>query len=263
MALTATATSTLRKKVERSLGMSEPVLIVKSPDKSNIRFSCLETKKKMHRALFSAILDEIRLMRTNLPRIIIYCKNKTHCGELYTLFETSLGDQFTEPIGASHRIAEARMVDMFFTGTHPSVKNTIIENFTKPSPLRIVISTIAFGMGVDTPDVRLVVHLGASNDIESYVQEVGRVGRDGDTSYAILFHSSKLLANCSENMISYARNDRKCRRDLLFRDFDMYDRSEENIGCLCCDVCLKSCECDQCETSLKHHYSFLPKFFGL
>ena len=60
MALTATATSTMRIKVERRLGMSDPVLIVKSPDKSNVLYSCLELTKKLQWALFTAIVNEIR-----------------------------------------------------------------------------------------------------------------------------------------------------------------------------------------------------------
>lgn len=197
------------------------------------------------------------LKRTNLPRIIIYCKNKADCGEFYSFFETNLGEDFTEHIGASHR---TRLVEMFFTGTNEAVKSSIIENFTKPSPLRIVISTIAFGMGIDTPDVRLIIHFGASSNIESYVQEVGRAGRDGKTSFALLCYTKQFLQHCSDSMVNYAKNNTKCRRDLLFSDFDMYHHSEINTGCLCCNVCLKNCACKQCQTLYEQEYSFLFNF---
>ncbi len=61
-----------------------------------------------------------------------------------------------------------------------------MEQFTKPSQLRIVIATIAFGMGIDCPDVQSIIHLGPSDDLESYIQETGRAGRDGQTAYAKL-----------------------------------------------------------------------------
>ena len=64
------------------------------------------------------------------------------------------------------------------------------HEFSKPDgTLRIIIGTIAFGMGLDCPDLRQVFHWGASNDIESYIQETGRSERDGFTSNAVVFHS--------------------------------------------------------------------------
>ena len=78
-----------------------------------------------------------------------------------------MGPTFTEPPGASQYISECRLVDMFFTGTDLTVKEKIIHNFTRSSNLRIVISTIAFGMGIDCPDVRMIVHLGAPDCVET------------------------------------------------------------------------------------------------
>lgn len=95
---------------------------------------------------------------------------------------------------------------MFFKGTYSDVKAQIISNFTKSSPLRIVIATVAFGMGVDCTDVGLIVHLGAPEDVEMYVQQVGRAGRDGEDSYAVLLNSPKLQVNCSPLMINYVNN---------------------------------------------------------
>ena len=73
--------------------------------------------------------------------------------------------------------------------TDEDIKSQIVESFTRSSCLRIICATVAFGMGVNCPDVREVVHLGPPNDIESYesyIQETSRAGRDGLPSKAVL-----------------------------------------------------------------------------
>ena len=70
---------------------------------------------------------------------------------------------------------------MFFTRTDLAVKEKIIQKFTRSSNLRIVISTIAFGMGIDCPDAHMIVHLGEPDCVDTYVQQVGRaVEMDSD-----------------------------------------------------------------------------------
>ena len=209
MALTATATSKLRKEVQLQLGMIDPVTIVRSPDKVNIRYANLCIKGKIENA-FKEIVAELCIKRTSLPRIIVYCKNKADCGTLYTYFQKNMGNDFTDPPGTSDKIVECQLVDMFFTGTESDVKSRIVANFTKPSPLRIVIATTAFGLGIDCPDVRLVIHLGAPSDLESYVQGVGRAGQDNIDSYAVLLHSKKLLVNSSASMVNFALATNVC-----------------------------------------------------
>ena len=78
------------------------------------------------------------------------------------------------------------MVDMYTSSTDPEVKELIIEQFSKNQNPRILIATVAYGMGIDCKDVRQVIHFGSPMDIESYVQETGRAGRDGLPALALL-----------------------------------------------------------------------------
>ena len=67
-----------------------------------------------------------------------------------------------------------RLVDMFHSCTESCIKEKIIEAFSTPSsPLRLVIATVAFGMGIDVPDIRSIVHFGSCEDTEAYVQAIG------------------------------------------------------------------------------------------
>ena len=163
-----------------------------------------------------------------------------------------LGPQFTEPPGAP----DLSQVDMYTHCTHQSVKDTILARFTSASNLRVVVATIAFGMGIDCQDVRQIIHWGVPEDEEMYVQETGRAGRDGLMSCALLFHGRGDLGKkrTSELMRQYCTNPYQlCRKSILFSDFDGCENIA-SMGCHCCDICKKNCGCQQCEQVLAPFY---------
>lgn len=77
--------------------------------------------------------------------------------------------------------------EIYHAGIALSKRRNVLDDFIKDR-LKIIVATVAFGMGIDKPDVRCVIHYGASKNIESYYQEVGRAGRDGIQSKAVTFH---------------------------------------------------------------------------
>ena len=245
MALTATATNTTQKTIERILAMKNTTIIAMSPDKTNLRYS-VQTFTGISNAFYQ-VVQELRIKRMLFERMIIFCNTKLDCPRIFSYFRLVMGPEITEPIGASFDLVDRRLVDMYFAGTDDDIRKRILNNFTTKSPLRIVIATIAFGLGVDCPDTHVIVHVGPPSDIESYVQQVGRAGRDGSESFAFLLTSAKLETHCDKQMLNYLHNNNKtCRRDLLYNDFNMYTHSRVNNGCNCCDTCLASCECNLC-----------------
>lgn len=101
--------------------------------------------------------------------------------------------------------------------------------------------TIAFGMGVDIPDIRHVIHYGPATDINDYFQESGRAGRDSANSFAILYiYPGSLVGRVSFAMKQYCRSH-ECRRRELLRYFSF--ASFRPVDHTCCDVCGSQCSC--------------------
>ena len=101
-----------------------------------------------------------------MPRIIIYGQSYGICADIYLFFQEKLRYAFTDPIDAPD-ISMFRLVDMFTSVTDQHQKDKIVESYTRESQLRIVIATVAFGMGIDCPDVRQVIHVGMPGTITS------------------------------------------------------------------------------------------------
>ena len=89
-----------------------------------------------------------------------------------------------------------------------------------------MIATIAFGMGIDCPDVHRIIHWGPPSDVESYIQETGRAGRDGKTVQAQLYFSKRDISFSfmEESMVSYCKNTSHCRRKVLLKTLIFYLR---------------------------------------
>ena len=158
-----------------------------------------------------------------------------------------LGREITNPIRAPDK-SKYRMLDMFTSCTHPNVKESILNAFLDPdSHLRVVIATIAFGMGLDCPNVRTIIHWGPSEDIEQYVQETGQAGRDGQPAKALLYHGGPDLSSrhVNQEMKQYCLNKDKCRRSVLLSYFDS-PKAHNTELCSCCDVCECVCQCHKC-----------------
>ena len=250
MALTATAKKSLQEEVTTTLGMKAPKIVAASPSKPNITY-IIKRYNSMEDA-FLRLLKSLVEQRENFPRTIVYCQRLSECGHLYRYMRDALGREFTEPVGAPD-LPQFRLVDMFHSSVDIEIKESILLNFCKPSQLRIVISTVAFGMGIDCPDVRQIVHLGPPEDVESYIQETGRAGRDGGHAVAVLLIVRGIrMINVDGNMRTYLESG-TCRRDMLFKDFVGYYHNSCTL-CMCCDICCNACKCQplcNCKTLLQ------------
>ena len=121
---------------------------------------------------------------------------------------------------------------------------------TADSQLRVVICTVAFGLGINSPDVRQVIHWGPPSDIEEYMQQTGRAGRDGKFACALLFVQPSDFSRIKDHrLIQHCENTTTCRRKLLLQHYDEVDFKKDCEGCKCCDVCAICCQCSECACS--------------
>ena len=121
------------------------------------------------------------------------------------------------------------------------MKEKVLTSFCiQGGTLRVVLATTAFGMGINCPDIKRVIHWGPPSTLEQYAQESGRVGRNGNEAERV---QNRFI---DEDVKAYSLNGNICRHTLLYKDFLFASiNSSNNItGCYCCDVCEQACNCN-------------------
>ena len=243
--LTATASIATKKDIFKTLNLKECSchIIERSPDRPNVRFDVQYLDKNMPVSLiFRNLIEELRNKKVSCKRTMIFCQTRKQCALLYSAFQESLGNEFY--LNGQPNPKE-RLMEMFHAGTPVSVKKHIVSNILEiGGHIRVIACTVAFGMGVNCKEVHQVIHFGPSKNIENYVQECGRAGRDNKPSTCLLFHNGLLGANCSDDIKSFVSNKTECRRSLIYQHFPGHFHSLVS-GHQCCDICTNNCNCGE------------------
>ena len=228
LALTATATRTVARDIIRQLGMTKPAGYKGSFFRANLRIAC---RKKGTGDTRREILSLIRARQGQSG--IVYCQSRKAV------------EQMAEFLAAKGVRARA-----YHAGLSDGARESSQEAFAKDD-VDVIVATIAFGMGIDKSNVRFVIHRDMPRDIESWYQEIGRAGRDGEPSDCFLFYSwadvkgherflegieDRSLWRLKRNAIVHVYDsiDRGgCRHQAILRHFD---EQIEPCG-TSCDVC--------------------------
>ncbi|RHX91017.1 ATP-dependent DNA helicase RecQ [Leptospira yasudae] len=232
IALTATATSRVVKDISDSLGLKEPNLIKGSFYRENLNFSIRFPQNETSReSELLKLLIQGNFQKTASGRAIIYCATRQKVESVY---------EFLKKNGFK--------VGKYHAGRTDSSREKTQDGYSA-GKTNVLVATNAFGMGLDSPDVRLVVHYQSPASLESYYQEAGRAGRDGKSSDCILFyHPSDLVTQSfiigkesnrkgGETLLSFVKEyaiSGKCRQQILCSYF-----GEEISACETCDICLE------------------------
>ena len=248
MALTATASAAARKEIIATLCMQGCHEVVRSPNKLNIKY-LVKMKPEEPLTAFLPLIESMENHGIKSDRYVVFCSTYAQCSTILHILVDELGKrkclfprESTKPI-----------CNIFTASSTKKDKDDILEEFTKADgTLRILVATIAFGMGVDASNIRHVIHWGAPHTIEMYVQESGRCGRDGLKSTSTVYYTGKDFAGfstCSPNVREFCMNTVQCRREQLMAHFigegvsAAVSRPELHD---CCDICAKQCDCQLC-----------------
>lgn len=243
VALTATATKSTRLQIMESLEMKNPALFIDSPNRHNISYA-VKVATPDPASTFQCMVKHLKEQKQNYERTIIYCQTIKATYFLYGFFESELGnDMYLDGTQDPRK----RTVEMFHSRIDELNREHILQSMAAPDgSVRVLVATIAYGMGIDCKDVKVVLHYGPSYNLESYLQESGRAGRTStDMCKSVMLYSSLMMKYCSEDIKLYAQESNTCRRKMLLVNFDV-DLSKlptvEHLH-MCCDICQKHCKC--------------------
>ena len=226
LALTATADHHTRSDILAQLGIPDEGLIVAGFDRPNIRYAIRPRETAMRQ--LKAVMDE------NPGPGIVYAPTRARVEQLAETLASATG----------------RRVLPYHAGLDPEVRARNQAAFVASEDM-VMVATVAFGMGIDKPDVRFVAHAGIPKSIEAYYQETGRAGRDGDPSVAVMFWGADDFARARQRLSevgpSRQQSERQrldslaalvetaeCRRAVLLRHFG--ETPAQTCGN--CDNCL-------------------------
>ncbi len=226
IALTATATPKVQLDIQKNLGMSDAAVFRSSFNRPNLYYE-IRPKGDVDR-------DIIRFIKQNEGKSgIVYCLSRKKVEELTELL-----------------VANGIRARAYHAGMDASTRAANQDDFLMER-VEVIVATIAFGMGIDKPDVRYVIHYDIPKSLEGYYQETGRAGRDGGEGHCLTFYSYKDIQKLEKFMqgkpvaeqeigklllqetVSYAESS-MCRRRTLLHYFGE-EYTEENCGN--CDNC--------------------------
>ncbi|XP_052678559.1 uncharacterized protein LOC128159483 [Crassostrea angulata] len=241
--ITATANRSARMEMQKKFCMIDCHEIIQNPDRENIKLFVHKFKSTVsHGDIFYFLIHLLKKDKELCERFLIFCPSIKTCSELFSALRMKLG----------HII---KHVDMFHSQSPDTVKEKIKEDMSVESGnIRVLVATSAAGMGVNFRSVKYVINYGPPKDMDGFVQQFGRAGRDGGVAMALLLFNGKQCRNLDEDMKTYTQNKETCRRDIILSAYKSKS-DPKRLRHMCCDICDVQYDCNSTDCSnFKHPF---------
>lgn len=244
----------------QSLQLNKDDAVIKScpPDRPNVFLEVVSNTADSVDNQLQWLITGVEIKKRQYPKTVIFARTINCVADIFTTLMYQLGKNAycDDSCDGTHR-----MISMFHAHVSADLEQYTLNEFCKPdSVIRVLICTIAFGMGIEIPDIRAVIHWGPTSSMLTFWQEFGRAGRDGKPATATWYARGK--SDTDKDIFQKIRAHDSCIRQTILGAFILQETDTSCLQrmsnrescvddcqacscalCMCCSYCRQSCPC--------------------
>lgn len=205
-------------------------VITESPVRRNIKIStrCIPNNDDVEDT-FNFLINYLSSEKEKLPRHVIFCESIVNVSKIHSVFVKHFGQS-------------CELFDMYHSKTTEKVKSKIRKDMSEDGKIRVLICTNSAGMGVNFQELNHIIHYGIPRQMDTFVQQMGRAGRDGNFANELVLYKAHKghLKHIESDLVKLVKDSKQCRHKELC---SVTTHTPIEPKHQCCDVCENSCKC--------------------